>query len=118
MNKPRYDHGLQKIAQKIFVFGGVAGGRIIKSSEVYDVVQNSWKNLPDMLEASADITCVIVKNKILISSENSRLMSYDIENEAYSQVGDQFSMRVHRYIASSKEKIYLFEINKVFEVTA
>ena len=84
MNKPRYDHGLQKIAQKIFVFGGVAGGRIIKSSEVYDVVQNSWKNLPDMLEASADITCVIVKNKILISSENSRLMSYDIENEAYS----------------------------------
>ena len=59
----------------------------MKSAEVYDVVQNSWKNLPDMPEAGSDITCVRVENQILISSARFRLMSYDTDNEAYSYAG-------------------------------
>ena len=49
MNGARVDHGLQKMAQKIFVFGGFDNNKdFMKNAEVYDVVKNSWKNLPDM----------------------------------------------------------------------
>ena len=45
-------------------------------------------------------------------------MSYDIENEAYSYVGDQFSLGGEfRCITSSKEKLYLFSRNQIFEMT-
>ena len=43
-----------------------------------------------------------------MSSYDFRLMSYDIDNEAYSYVGSQ-NMPMIRIIASSKEKLYLFE---------
>ena len=60
----------------------------MNEAEVYDVVQNSWKNLPDMLEHGYNIICVRVKNQTLIGGLRScRLMSYDIENESYSYVG-------------------------------
>ena len=52
----------------------------MKSAEVYDVVQNLWKNLPDMPEEGSGIRWLRVKNQILISSVEFRLMSYDIEN--------------------------------------
>ena len=59
MNHPRIKHGIMKMAQKIFVFGGVTdNGFYTKSAEVYDVVQNSWKNLPDMPIEGRYITCV------------------------------------------------------------
>ena len=48
MNKPRGLHGLYKMARKIFVFEGSYGCYDMKSAEVYDVVKNSWKNIPDM----------------------------------------------------------------------
>ena len=49
MNEPRVFHGLQKMAQNIFAFGGFdEDGNNMQSAEVYDVAQNSWKNLPDM----------------------------------------------------------------------
>ena len=58
MNYSRGLHGVQKMAQKIFAFGGENpdGQQFLKSSEVYDVVQNSWKNLPDMLDDGTQIT--------------------------------------------------------------
>lgn len=50
MNYPRNGHCVQKVAQKIFAFGGRdCAMDFMKSAEVYDVVENSWKNLPDML---------------------------------------------------------------------
>ena len=50
MNVPRYEHGLQKMDQKIFTFGGrgEAGGAPMESAEVYDVEANLWNNLPGM----------------------------------------------------------------------
>ena len=44
------------MAQKIFVFGGSSNEEIDKSAEVYDVVQNSWKNLPNMPEVGGRIS--------------------------------------------------------------
>ena len=44
------------MAHKIFAFGGIGDEKSMKSAEVYDVVQNSWKNLPDMPEACWGIT--------------------------------------------------------------
>ena len=45
----RSGHCVQKIAQKIFAFGGYDDRRrAMKSAEVYDIIQNSWKSLPDM----------------------------------------------------------------------
>ena len=83
MNQSRGLHGVQKMAQKIFAFGGFDED-FMKSAEVYDVLENSWKNLPDMPEVGSEITCVRVQNKILISSYDFRLLSYDIEKESYS----------------------------------
>ena len=48
MNQPRRHHGLYKMAQKIFAFGGFQKSDYIKSAEVYDVLQQQWNNLPDM----------------------------------------------------------------------
>ena len=56
MNKTRVHHGLQKMTQKILTFGGYNGNQNMKSAEIYDVVQNSWKNLPDMPEVGTGIT--------------------------------------------------------------
>ena len=47
------------MTQKIFAFGGDENPEM-KSAEVYDVVKNSWKNLPDMPEAATMVTCVRV----------------------------------------------------------
>ena len=90
---------------------------MIKSAEVYDVVRNSWKNLPDMPEVGYCITCVALKNHILISSEQFRLISYDVDNQAYSYVGLQNDDEVDRILVSSREKLYLFEHTKIFEMT-
>ena len=61
MNQPRSGHGLQKIAHKIFAFGGFDfDDESMKSAEFYDVVENSWNNLPDMLQSGNFITCVRV----------------------------------------------------------
>jgi len=48
MHEFRHFHGVQKISQRIFAFGGRVGGYPLDSAEVYDIVQNSWKNLPNM----------------------------------------------------------------------
>ena len=87
MNEPRYEHGLQKMALKIFAFGGYGSQSPIKSAEVYDVMKNSWDSLTDMPRAGSQITCVRVKNQILITNWRFRLISYDTENQAYSYVG-------------------------------
>ena len=47
------------MAQKIFAFGG-GDDSVQKSAEVYDVVRNSWKILPDMPEVGYKVTCVRV----------------------------------------------------------
>ena len=100
--------------QKIFTFGGADESREkMTSSEVYDVVLNLWKKLLDMPTPGALITCVGAANHILISSREFRLLSYDIHNEAYSYVGEQSFRKTFRCIASSKEKLYLFEDNKI-----
>ena len=45
-------------------------------------------------------------------------MSYDIDNEAYSSVGFyKNSIAKYRCIASSKEKLYVFEKDQIFEMT-
>ena len=48
------------MARKIFAFGGYADKGAIKSAEVYDVLNNSWKNLPDLPETVGGITWVRV----------------------------------------------------------
>ena len=69
MNMVRSSHGLFKMHQKLFAFGGFDHFKIpTKSAEVYDVVKNTWKKLPDMPERGQFITCVKVKNQILLSS--------------------------------------------------
>ena len=87
MNEARCDHGLSKMYQKIFAFGGYDRSMPTKRAEVYDVVKNSWKKLPDMPEEGDGVTCVRVQNQILISSNQFRLIRYDIYNETYSYVG-------------------------------
>ena len=88
MNFHRWCHGLQKMAQRIFAFGGSDYDfDPMKNAEVYDVVKNQWKNLPDMPEKYFGITCVRLQNQILMCSWEFRLISYDIDNEAYSFVG-------------------------------
>ena len=109
MNQPRSRHGLQKIAQRIFTFGGFDDGESIKSAEVYDFIQNSWNNLPDMPEEGENVTCERVQNQILICSWNFLLISYDIINEAYSYVKLQYNARWFKSIVSSKKKLYLFD---------
>jgi len=47
------------MAQKIFAFGG-GDFSVQKSAEVYDVVLNSWQNLPNMPEKGSGITCARV----------------------------------------------------------
>ena len=102
MNYGRTTHGLQKISQKIFAFGGEGHfWKPMKSAEVYDYLKNTWKNLPDMPEEGCQITCVRVQNQILISSYQFRLMSYDIDNKAYSYVGQQNSDEASRCVVSS-----------------
>ena len=88
----------------------------MKSAEVYDVVQNSWKYLPDMPNAGQGITCVRVQNKILISSLGFGLVSYDVGDRTYLYVGLQSNSIVDRNIASSKDKLYLFQATKIFEM--
>jgi len=105
------------MAQKIYAFGGGADEESMKSAEVYDVVQNSWKKLPDLPEKGQDISCVAVKNLILMSTLNFRLMSYDIDKQTYSYVGAQINKKQYRSIAFSKEKLYLFESDKIWEMT-
>ena len=56
-----------------------------------------------MPQAGDYITCVSVKNKILISCLQFRLISYDIENDAYSQVGFEGYSLKHRCTASSEQ---------------
>ena len=87
MNEARYRHGLQKMTQKIFAFGGSRLAPEVGSAEVYDVVQNSWKNLPDMPEVGDEVTCARVQNQIFLTGARFRLISYDIHTEAYSCVG-------------------------------
>ena len=117
MIHPRDTHGFQKMAQKIFVFGGFdTNDDPSKSAEIYDVVNNSWKELPDMPTGGSRITCVRVQNQILISSINFRLMSYDVENEDYSYLGSHCYDFLDRCIVSSKKKLYLFEKDKIFEM--
>ena len=48
------------MTQKIFAFGGSRLAPEVGSAEVYDVVQNSWKNLPDMPEVGDEVTCARV----------------------------------------------------------
>ena len=114
MNEARSSHGLSKRDQKIFAFGGYDGSNPMKSAEVYDVVKNSWKKLPDMPEEGFQITCVRVQNQIFITSVQFRLVSYDIRNEAYSYVGEQSKGLC--CVASSKDKVYLFEREQIFEM--
>ena len=45
MNSRRELHGLIKYDQKVFAFGSFGTN---KSAERYDIIRNSWKNLPDM----------------------------------------------------------------------
>lgn len=90
------------------------------SAEVYDVLKNTWNDLPNMPRKGDRITCVGLQNQILISSKNFRLMSFDIGNAAYSLV----AVKEHcgdiqnraRCIGSSKDKLYLFEFQKIFEM--
>jgi len=61
MNMVREGHGLSKMDQKIFAFGGFNDAfDPMKSVEVYDVVKNLWNDLPNMPIASGAITCVTV----------------------------------------------------------
>ena len=89
----------------------------MKSAEVYDLVKDTWKNLPDMPEVGSSITCVNVKNQILMSSKQFRLMSYDIGSKAYSYVGLQNNDKASRCVVSYKEKLYLFEGKSIFKMT-
>ena len=68
MNVPRFCHGLQKMSQKIFAFGGYGGASAPIRAEVYDVEANLWKKLPDMPSGGQGVTCVRVQNQILMSS--------------------------------------------------
>ena len=108
------------MGQKVFAFGGLDhDGIAMKRSEVYDVKKNSWNRLPDMPQAGECITWVRVKNQIILSSNQFRLMSYNIINQAYSCVespNDAFR-RKSRCIASSKEKLYVFEEFSIYEIT-
>ena len=63
MNEARAFHCIQKIPFKIFAFGGGTQEKRFKPlacAEVYDVLRNSWKKLPDMPKAGRYNTCVAV----------------------------------------------------------
>ena len=87
----------------------------MKKAEVYDFVKNAWKKLPDMPEEGAGIRCVGVQNKVLISGRDFRLISYDIDNEAYSYV-ELPTILDDPILISSKEKLYLIDQDQSFEM--
>ena len=70
-----------------------------------------------MPEAGQEITYVKVNNQILISGLDFRLISYEIDNIAYTYVGQYNEKAASRCITSSKEKLYLFEGKQIFEMT-
>ena len=123
MNEARAFHCIQKMPFKIFAFGGGTQEKRFKPlacAEVYDVLRNSWKKLPDMPKAGRYNTCVAVQNRILISSYNFILISYDIENEAYSQVITNPS-NYNRYcgfrsIIYSNDRLYMIEGGQMQEL--
>ena len=80
----------------------------MKKAEVYDFVKNAWKKLPDLPEEGAGIRCAGVQNKVLISGRDFRLISYDIDNEAYSYV-ELPTILDDPILISSKEKLYLID---------
>ena len=54
MSIARADHGLIKFRNEIFAFGGHAHdqGGFYKSVEAFNMVLNSWRDLPDMPQVS------------------------------------------------------------------
>ena len=55
MNISRSLHGTIKSYHKIYAFGSAGGN---KSAERYDLIKNSWKNLPDMPHEGSCISLV------------------------------------------------------------
>ena len=55
MNKGRRLHSMIKYDHKIFVFGSL---HQTKSAERYNIIKDSWKNLPDMPEHGSYISSV------------------------------------------------------------
>ena len=57
LNIGRAWHGIIKYDHKIFVFGGITN-----SAEWYDIIKDSWKDLPDMPKTWDSISWVRLQN--------------------------------------------------------
>lgn len=65
------------------ILGGYDGSKCLKSCEVYDVAENKWTYIPDMLSQRAGLKCLVYKNQIYAiggSNGESRLSSCESFN--------------------------------------
>ena len=53
------------------------------------------------------ISCVRLQNQILMTGDNFRILSFDIERKCYEYVGIQDHNEIDRSIVLSGEKLYL-----------
>jgi len=58
MKVGRAGHGLIKIDQAIYVFGGGKFLEPTNSAKVYSIIRNTWKMLPNMPECGSKTTWV------------------------------------------------------------
>ena len=71
MNYDRASHGIIKFKYNPYVFGGY-----YKSSEKHDILSDTWQANTDMPYYRSNITCVSVKDKILMSCYEEPLIHF------------------------------------------
>ena len=105
-------HGIVRYVSAVYVFGGsknpVLNPEDSKSAEIYDIVEDIWKETTPMPVGADEASCVRVHDKIFVTSSNFALISFTPWNEQYTTIINDFS--VHEYSRALwriNEKTYL-----------
>jgi len=91
MPTPRGASGVAAIGNRIYVAGGLAGGRSVAAFEVYDRVRREWTQLPDMLTARDHLTAQAVNGKFYALS--GRVGNVLSANEEYDPAENTWRRR-------------------------
>jgi hypothetical protein len=83
MNYRRDFMGVQKVGDKIYVFGGCPSESNNKS-EVYFIKDNAWIQLDDLPHAIRNGSAGACQNKIYITNFEGTITIFDIETSSFS----------------------------------
>ena len=64
---PRSNHGICRIKDTIYCAGGNSKTEILNSTEIYDVVHNSWRQGPDLNKRKFGLTLVSTDDRFIYS---------------------------------------------------